>query len=554
MTNILKNTWAVLDKHEKKRFSFLIVFDLLINLLDILSLALLLWIIQFYIQPGKESNLPYLPGWLSGRKAIWFIAFFFLLFGIKNLLAYSISRSHFRFIGKVAIRVSSQNLQHYQGSGMEEFVNVDSSTHIRRISFQPFEFSQYMLTGIQQLITQSALILLTVLAILLFNAKLFLLLLLILLPPVILVFYFIKKRLTATKKLIQTSNEKSFQYLLDALKGYIESNVYDRNEFFLHRFLDARKIFSKHLFDSLALQTMPGRIIEIFAILGLFILIAIAKWSGHDDSAALLTVGAFLAAAYKIIPGIVKVINISGQMKAYENSIHEVEKVVAAANPPAIDLIEPVQTIKLEGIFFEYGHQPILKNINLEVEAGDFLGLKGKSGIGKTTLFNILLGFLDPSAGKLLVNGKPAAKKDLQQCWPMIAYVRQQPFFIHDTLLRNITLEESGYNHENLNDALIVSGLDQLIAGFPEKLEKIITENGKNISGGQQQRVAIARALYKRAGIILLDEPFNELDEQSTRKMLEHFQELSRQGKIIIMITHDQPSLSYCNKIYSLDE
>src|SRR4029077_5813747 len=98
-------------------------------------------------------------------------------------------------------------------------------------------------------------------------------------------------------------------------------NIYDRNDFFLKRFINQRRKFSSYLFDSFALQTMPSRIIEIFAVLGLFILIAIAKWSGNNDSGALIAIGAFMAAAYKIIPGIVKLINVAGQIRAYEYSI-----------------------------------------------------------------------------------------------------------------------------------------------------------------------------------------------------------------------------------------
>ena len=79
-------------------------------------------------------------------------------------------------------------------------------------------------------------------------------------------------------------------------------------------------------------------------------------------------------------------------------------------------------------------------------------------------------------------------------------------------------------------------------------------ENGKNISGGQQQRIAIARALYKNADLILLDEPFNELDEDSERLLLEHFRELAQQGKLIVLITHNKKSLSYCSQIISLHE
>jgi ABC-type bacteriocin/lantibiotic exporter with double-glycine peptidase domain len=93
-----------------------------------------------------------------------------------------------------------------------------------------------------------------------------------------------------------------------------------------------------------------------------------------------------------------------------------------------------------------------------------------------------------------------------------------------------------------------------MIEKFTDGLDKIITENGKNISGGQQQRIALARAVYKNAELILLDEPFNELDEDSSTLLLEHFRELSKKGKTVIMITHDKQSLSYCNKIVSLDE
>src|SRR5204863_8912189 len=133
-------------------------------------------------------------------------------------------------------------------------------------------------------------------------------------------------------------------------------------------------------------------------------------------------------------------------------------------------------------------------------------------------------------------------------------YVRQQSFFIYDTILRNITLEEDNHDHAALSSALKISGLDKLIETYPGGLGKMITENGKNISGGQQQRIAIARALYKKADLILLDEPFNELDEESEISLLEHFREIAQQGKLIILVTHNKKSLSYCTKTISLDE
>lgn len=552
--NILKNTWEVLDEKEKKQFTVLIILDVIISIVDILTLALLLWIIQFYIQPAA-NNISFLPGWLADRNSILFIAIFFLLFGIKNWAGFLVSRAHYKFIGKVAIRISRSNLIDYQQAGFEEFVTIDSSAYIRKIAYQPFEFCQYMLSGIQQIITQLCLITLTIIAILLFDAKLFLLLLLILLPPVIAVFYFIKKRLTTAKKHIQSSNERSFQYLLDALKGYVEGNIYNRNDFFLQRFIQSRQKFSRYLFDSLSMQNLPNRIIEIFAVLGLFILIAVAKWSGNNDTAALITIGAFVAAAYKIIPGIVKVINISGQIKAYEFSITDLSQ-NREENKPEKEKASPVaiHSLQLNNISFQYPNQSVLNNFSFVIKKGEFIGITGESGKGKTTILNLLLGFLKSVTGEIFINDLPLDQSGIKTYWPLISYVRQQSFFIHDTVLRNITLEETGHNKKSLQCALKISGLDEFVAKFPEGLDKIITENGKNISGGQQQRIALARALYKNAELILLDEPFNELDEASAISLLEHFQKLSSNGKMIIMITHDKKSLSYCNKIISLDE
>jgi ABC-type bacteriocin/lantibiotic exporter with double-glycine peptidase domain len=115
-------------------------------------------------------------------------------------------------------------------------------------------------------------------------------------------------------------------------------------------------------------------------------------------------------------------------------------------------------------------------------------------------------------------------------------------------------LDETAQSDKKLEHVLEVSGLNNFINGSPDGLNKMITENGKNISGGQQQRISIARALYKNANMVILDEPFNELDESSTCSLLAFFKDLSAGGHIVVMVTHDNKSLSCCNKIISLDE
>ncbi|HET6722404.1 MAG TPA: ABC transporter ATP-binding protein [Chitinophagaceae bacterium] len=555
MKEKLKHIFLILTPSEKRQFWIQVVLNIFISIADIATLAFLLLVINFYINNPDPTAIGFLPEWMLSPGSVTLIAVFFILFSIKNFLGILISNSQYKFIGQVALRISKQKLDNYLHGSFHGFVNTDSSEHIRKIAFQPFEFSQHILSGMQQILIQAVLILLTIAEILLYNAGLFLLLLLILLPPVTFVFFYIRKRLAASKKNIQLSNEKSFQYLLDALKGYVEGNIYQRNDFFFKRFSSARQVFSNYLFHSLSVQTMPSRIIETFAVLGLFILIVIARWSDVNDSSTLITIGAFMAAAYKIIPGIVKIINAAGQMRSHGFPLSELESAVKGTkDSDSLSELQSIQALQLKKLSFQYGDVEVLKNFSLSVVKGDFVGVTGKSGKGKTTILNLLLGFLQPATGEILVNDRPVSASELKNFWPQISYVRQQPFLLHDSILRNITLQEENYDKEKLEFALDMSGLKDFIYQSAEGLDKMITENGKNISGGQQQRIAIARALYKNADLILLDEPFNELDETSAILLMQHFKNMTATGKTVIMITHDIKCLSYCSNVISLDD
>jgi ABC-type bacteriocin/lantibiotic exporter with double-glycine peptidase domain len=302
------------------------------------------------------------------------------------------------------------------------------------------------------------------------------------------------------------------------------------------------------------LQTLPSRLIEIFAVMGLFVLIVIAKWSGNSDTGTLITIGAFMAAAYKIIPGLVKIINVTSQIKAYEFSLSEIVGEKSELINDNAKSSSTIQSVQFSNVCFHYTGLNVLNDLSFEIQPGDFIGITGNSGKGKTTIFNLLLGFLSPRSGRILINGQEVDKEEIKDFWPSLSYVRQQSFFIHDTIARNITLEEDTADKEKLQKLIKVSGLEELINNSPEGIHKIITENGKNISGGQQQRIALARALYKNAQLILLDEPFNELDEASELSLLQHFRQLADEGKMVIVITHNKKAFSFCNKIITLND
>ena len=446
----------------------------------------------------------------------------------------------------------------YLSGSYLDYVNVDSSVHIRKIGQQPIEFCHYVLSGMQQIISQSVLILFAIGGILIFKPAIFLLLILILVPPIFIIAWLIKKKLNSVRVYGKKVSEKALQHLQEALAAFIESNLYGRNNFFTERYHRFQQRFNDHLSEQQVIQNLPSRLIEVFAIFGLFILITINSYFSNESSVQIITLGAFMAAAYKIIPGIVKILNSSGQIRTYSFTIKDLVKNLP--NTKSLNefiqneekqCVDNINSVEFKGVTFQYKELRILKALSFSIYKGDMVGISGKSGSGKTTILNLLLGFLDATSGDISINNLIGSQ---QKFWHRISYVKQQSFFIHDSIDRNITFSNSDINKSRLAEISEITGVDKLIKRYPAEQPVLITENGKNFSGGERQRIQMARALYKEFDLLILDEPFNELDEQSEIEMLLHLQGLAKAGKIIILVTHNTAALAYCNKKIQLDD
>ncbi len=553
MIRLLKNILTLLSPKEKKKFFRLVTLDIILSILDISFLFLLVFVIGFYTSTYSTEQLPASMSGLLNEYPLLLISIFLLLFGIKNLFGFFLFRVQFRFVYEVASRISMNNLVAYLDGTYNDYVNIDSSIHIRRISQQPVEFSHYVLRGVQMIICNTVLIILTLIPIIIFNSLLFALLFAMLLPPVILTAYVTKKRLASLRQSGRKNREKSIQYLQEALSGYIESNVYHRKDFFIDRYQYFQGKFNAGLSEHQVMQNLPSRLIEVFAVFGLFLLIVFNTYISGTGSIQVLLLGGFMAAAYKIIPGIVKILNSMEQVKTYAFTIKDLLAERRRSEPSIAQNNSPIHSIGFAAANFGYKDDAVLSNFFMTLKKGDFAGLTGISGKGKTTIINLLLGFLEPDTGSVLLNGSVTTARDRQAYWARISYIKQQSFFIHDSVRNNITLQEE-YEKEKLANVLRVTGVDHLLKEHPDGIDTILSENGKNISGGQRQRIILARALYKDADLVILDEPFNELDRVSEDRLLDHFRELAASGKIVLLITHNQDSLSFCNKIVSLDE
>lgn len=551
MKQILKSILLILTRSEKARFIRLIIGDIVIALLDVAFLGMLLLIVNFYTLQGTRNNYDFLPAGLVNNRSLWLIGVFLVLFAVKNCIGFFVQNAQHYFFYSVSSRLSERNIRNYLDAGFDQFTHVDSSIHTRRISQQPIEFSHYILTNLQQIISQLVLILFTIGAIMLYHPALFVLLFILLLPPVAALGWFIKTKLKSIRGQIKTVSEKTLQHLNESLAGYVDSNIYQKNDFFSHRFFSYQQQLNQNIASQQTWQNLPSRLMEVFAVLGFFILIAVNKLMGDNSAVSILTIGIFVAAAYKIIPGVVKILNSGGQMKTYEFILADLTIVPNEEYQINETLDEHIRSLKFEKVSFSYADKVILDEFDLEIVPGDIIGISGNSGRGKTTIINLLAGFLEPAIGGIYINDKIAVAATRRLYRKNISLVKQQPFFIYDTILKNIVLDDAAVDQERFAEVLAFCGLNKLIAGYPEGIGKIITENGKNISGGQRQRIMLARALYHDHDLLILDEPFSEMDADAENELLTRLQQLTRQGTMIILITHNKASLAICNKVIS---
>jgi putative ABC transport system ATP-binding protein len=205
--------------------------------------------------------------------------------------------------------------------------------------------------------------------------------------------------------------------------------------------------------------------------------------------------------------------------------------------------------IKLENITKSYKGKQIFNNFNLEVEKGEFLGIKGESGAGKSTLLNII-GLLEECEGKVTIEGKEVSSRNTKEVRELlknrIGYLFQNYALIDDlTVYENLKIVLEGVSKTEGRE-LILQELDKL--GLGDVLDKKVFQ----LSGGEQQRVAVVRLILHKSEIILADEPTGSLDRKNAKIIMNLLKEFHNQGKTIIMVSHDESAISDCSRVINL--
>jgi len=377
--------------------------------------------------------------------------------------------------------------------------------------------------------------------------------------------YFMMYFLFTKKKLLELGQQRNILYegilkdLNESFGNFREIIVYNCKKIFLDNISKKYKAFFSNLLKFNIYQQTSKVLIEqvfIITIISIFSFLIFFK-SNANLNLFVPLLAVYLFAFLRILPSFNKIIMEFQSYishKLFVTKVNEQFTLFKNKNNYANGVLDFKNNIEFKNITFNFNNfsTNVFDQLNIKIEKNSKIGIIGKSGSGKTTFLNLLMGFLNPSTGIILVDGKNI-QNSLETWRKKIAFVSQSTYLLDDTITRNITFQKdkSKIDMNLLNQSILMSGLKSFISNLPHGLDTTLGERGSKISGGEILRIALARAFYSNKEIYILDEFTSALDNETEMEIL---QNLKKFHKTIIIVSHKNSTLINCDIVYEISK
>jgi ABC-type multidrug transport system fused ATPase/permease subunit len=549
-----------------QRLSFVVSLILLSTVLELLGVAMVgLLLTLATTAPGQAVPLPAWLGGLSSSDLPRVSAALFTIFVFKGFAAYWVRGSIARLTAGERARLMSRLLAAYQAKPYEFHCNRNSSDLINTVVWHTNSFAGAVLGSLFVFISDGMVFLVLGLFLAWADPRAVVLLAAVIGIVFVVVARFVRPRLGRAVQISRDMNREVFESVSQSLGALREVRVLGREAFFARRLNAAADALCGASAAETSLQVIPRQAIEIAMVGFLVVLVWLAHSVGGFAMAAIPVLGTFAVASVRLMPASTSLLSSWSTLRAYRFTLRELARELADAGgasaaaaivpePPA--QAETFRSLELEGVAFTYpgATQATLRDVSLQIKAGEIVGLMGRSGAGKSTLADVILGLLQSTGGTVRVNGW-----DIQGQVPrwhrMAAYIPQTVYLLDDTLRRNIALgvSDDQIDAARIVDAVRLAQLEDLVAHLPQGLDTMVGERGVRLSGGQRQRVAVARALYHERQFLILDEATSALDEETEREVVESVRAL-RGVRSVLIIAHRESTLRAASRVLRLDE
>jgi ABC-type bacteriocin/lantibiotic exporter with double-glycine peptidase domain len=559
---------SLLDKKQKNIALLIAVLIFFLSIFELLIFNLIQPIIIFFSRDDGVDQIKSIGSKFNlNITAFQILIFFFVIFVIRSLLSVVISYFRQKLIKDINDSLSERIFKKYLNKNFLFFVDSNSSKFISNIILEVDKFAYRLIDSLFYLLADLAIILIVISY--LFYAYFLPAIIFFLITLIFFGFFFKvykktykelgeRKILHDKEKITQLQN--SF-YVIQTIK------LENLENYFLNKFKVATTQSSKSTFSMQFISELPKNLIEVAMLLIVAVIIGLLfYWFNLSKHEVLSILGLFIFAMFRLLPSSNRVLfsinsiryyflttdTLKQQLEENDKSNNDKSNIEKFKYETENDFIFQ-DSIKIKKINFSYNNNvEILKDINLDIKKNETIGIKGHSGVGKSTLLNIICGLLTPSSGQILLDNNDISEvyRSYQR---KIGYVPQKIYLVDDSIIKNIIFGQSKkkFDYNLFDDVIKKSNLKEFIDNLKDKEDTIIGERGSKLSGGQQQRVGIARALYKKPEIIIFDEATNALDANSENEILKTINTLKKDNTIII-VSHKDSVLDYCDKIFEI--
>lgn len=537
---MVRRVLNLLLPQERKKLVKVVVSIFINALLDFASLASLMPLLFFLLEGTNEV-----------KAILGFSMIAFLMVSLKGFVSIKLGKYQASYTMSLYKRLSSSLFSNYYNNGLLFIKEQGYSSLGHSVNYMCYTFSQGIIFPLMKILADFLLILLVTVAMLVYEWKTVLVLYLSFLPFMAAYLFFVRDKLKLYAKEDFNAKKMQARIVSDAFRGYQDLEINNSFGVMLKSFNAGLDTISTNRAKMDTLQRIPLFISEFAIIAGFLIMLLI----GGGNTSIIL--GIFAVAAFRLIPAL------RGILSGYntiQNSIPCIDVIEKGLESCKVECsneqhIPFSNNIRVSDLVFNYGNSPINFG-SFTIRKGEYVGFRGYSGIGKTTLFNLILGFLSPSEGKIEIDGNPLTPANRASWLLNIGYVPQEPYIFEGTVAQNIALGKEDASPERVLEVLKKVRLLEWVNSLPDSINTTLGEGGSRLSGGQKQRIAIARALYKGARVLLLDEATSSVDIAAEREINTMLCELKsvQNDLTILSIAHRESTLAFCDRIIDLEE
>lgn len=567
ITKSSKGLLVHVSKKKKTQFLYIIVFTIFIGIMEILSIASLLPFVNSVTDINYfNKNYQALTSFFENREraiigtGLLFASLSLIVACSKCLHIYLTARFSHETTAEIAFQIYKAKLN----DSYINYISKNSSVVIASITQKVVQISTTF-TSIINFISYIFLFLSIASVLIWVNPKIMIIIILFFLFLYSTLIVLGKKTLRRNGEIINKAQNKIVDSLRNGLSAIRNIIIDNTKDFYLNIFKKAFDEKTKRLVLSEFIWHFPRYIFEGFAIItAVVVVIFLAKFQGDENNFFIIlpTLAVFALGAQKIIPLINSIyVNLS----IIRSGVSQVSQVLEILDEDLIKNNEKemihrkkinfTNSILFENISFFYNknQEYILENINFEIKKGSRIGIIGKTGEGKSTFLDLIMGLLSPATGEIKIDGIKLNKETIDSWQSKIAHVPQNIFLSDGSFFENIAfgIDPKKINIEKVKLAAQKSQSHNFIMKLERGYEQMVGERGVKLSGGQIQRIGLARAMYKNAEVVIFDEATNALDYDTEKLIINELNQLDRNLTVII-VAHRLNTLNICDLIYEI--